>query len=277
MVKSNGADNIPSTPPTSTNQLRLWQLLVPQLALMLCFLSPWFVTQHTLGFTRLSKSKSERCDYCVESFLICDVQIWSHRLPLLNTPERQCVDAKQAVLFDLGILALLPLTTIPGFLCRWHTDFIGTGQRWRPKTVLWLSGLLAVIACAAVHLVCMLLHQWTSGLYEEVNLLLVAVRRQAYRNPAAVVLFLVAGPVLEELFFRAGVQRLLCRYTTHRLAISVSALIFAVHHSRSPFHIAFTFFAGLWLATVYERTGKLYVPVVSHVIGNVTAAIILLR
>ena len=260
--------------PTGTNHLRLWQLLVPQIALVLCFLSPWIVTQQTTGFAALSKS--ERRSYCLQSFLICNVEVWEQRIPLGNTPERQLVHDKQSLFLDIGILALVPLTIIVGRLCHWHTDFIRTADRWRPDRVLWLSGVLAVIACASVQVICLLAHQWNLRLFEHLNQLLVGLREQNSHSPAAVGLFLVGAPIIEELFFRAGVQRLLYRFTTRRIAILGSSLAFALCHWLSPWHSVFTFFAGLWLATIYDRTGKLYVPIVSHVIGNVIAAVMLL-
>ncbi|MEY4969726.1 MAG: hypothetical protein RLZZ261_1497 [Bacteroidota bacterium] len=82
----------------------------------------------------------------------------------------------------------------------------------------------------------------------------------------AVVVFVLIAAVGEELFFRGALQRML-RPRWGRNAVFVSALLFAGFHF-DLLHVPFLVTAGLLLAWLYERSGRLWVPVGAHVLHN---------
>lgn len=85
---------------------------------------------------------------------------------------------------------------------------------------------------------------------------------------AGILLVALAGPVVEELFFRGGVLRVLLR-TCRRpwVAIVVSGLIFGIIHM-NPVQVAFASVAGILLGWLYWRTRSLIPCMVVHVLNN---------
>jgi len=70
----------------------------------------------------------------------------------------------------------------------------------------------------------------------------------------------------EELFFRGALQRML-RPRWGRGSVLASGLLFAGFHF-DLLHLPFLLTAGLLLAWLYERSGRLWVPLGAHVIHN---------
>lgn len=85
---------------------------------------------------------------------------------------------------------------------------------------------------------------------------------------AGILLVALAGPVVEELFFRGGVLRVLLR-TCRRpwVAIVVSGLVFGLIHM-NPAQVVFASFAGILLGWLYWRTRSLIPCMVVHVLNN---------
>ena len=75
----------------------------------------------------------------------------------------------------------------------------------------------------------------------------------------------------EELFFRGIIYRYLRKFNS-KVAIIGSALIFGLIHMNLTQGI-FAFFAGILLATAYERTGSLLVPIMMHMLNNSLAVL----
>ena len=82
----------------------------------------------------------------------------------------------------------------------------------------------------------------------------------------AVLVFVLIAAVGEELFFRGALQRML-RPGWGRNSVLASALLFAGFHF-DLLHLPFLVTAGLLLAWLYERSGRLWVPVGAHVLHN---------
>lgn len=82
----------------------------------------------------------------------------------------------------------------------------------------------------------------------------------------AILVFVVIAAVGEELFFRGALQRML-RPRWGRNSVLLSALLFSGFHF-DVLHIPFLLTAGLLLAWLYERSGRLWVPVGAHVLHN---------
>lgn len=85
---------------------------------------------------------------------------------------------------------------------------------------------------------------------------------------AGILLVAFVGPVVEELFFRGGILRVLLR-TCRRpwVAIVVSGLVFGLIHM-NPAQVVFASFAGILLGWLYWRTRSLIPCMVVHVLNN---------
>ena len=85
---------------------------------------------------------------------------------------------------------------------------------------------------------------------------------------AGILLVALVGPVVEELFFRGGILRVLLR-TCRRpwVAIVVSGLIFGIVHM-NPAQVVFASLAGMLLGWLYWRTRSLIPCMVVHVLNN---------
>ncbi len=82
----------------------------------------------------------------------------------------------------------------------------------------------------------------------------------------AVLVFVVIAGVGEELFFRGALQRML-RPRWGWYSVIASAVLFAGVHF-DVLHLPFLITAGLLLAWLFERSGRLWVPVGAHVLHN---------
>lgn len=95
----------------------------------------------------------------------------------------------------------------------------------------------------------------------------------AARVAAGVVpLFMLANAVLtplaEEVLFRGVLLNWLCRFVSPTAAILLGALAFAVCHISYGLGVAFIFAYGAILGWARLRTGKLYAPMLLHVLIN---------
>jgi hypothetical protein len=82
-----------------------------------------------------------------------------------------------------------------------------------------------------------------------------------------VMVFVVIAAVGEELFFRGALQRMLRVRLAPWLSVVASAALFAGFHF-DLIHAPFLVVAGLSLAWLYERSGRLWVPLGAHVLHN---------
>lgn len=80
----------------------------------------------------------------------------------------------------------------------------------------------------------------------------------------------VAGPLLEELFFRGVILRRLLLTGTTKRAILISSFLFAVAHL-NPWQAASAFLGGLFLGWVYYRTRSLALCIAGHALNNATS------
>lgn len=90
-------------------------------------------------------------------------------------------------------------------------------------------------------------------------------------NGLGLLSLVILGPIMEEVFHRGIVTRLLLRKYCPWKAIAVSGLIFAiVHLNPAQFVPAFT--SGMFYAWLYYRTRSLWPGIVLHVLNNGFAA-----
>lgn len=88
----------------------------------------------------------------------------------------------------------------------------------------------------------------------------------------------IAPAIFEELFFRAGVQRLLIARDRHCpiRAILVTALIFSLIHFSLPGLLA-RFAMGFIFGYLYYRTGRLSLPILMHLLNNLVSLLMLIH
>ena len=82
------------------------------------------------------------------------------------------------------------------------------------------------------------------------------------------------APVCEELVFRGAILRSLLQWTSrHWLAISISALLFALVHA-NPAQMPHAFLAGILLGWLYYRTDSIVYGIVFHWVNNSIAYVL---
>ena len=104
--------------------------------------------------------------------------------------------------------------------------------------------------------------------------------------------YLVAVPIGEELLFRGWIYKIYETIAgqkpmtaTNPLAVSIwmSAFCFSLWHSQNIvvegwafglFQIFYTFFVGLWLGLLRERSGGLLGPVAAHILLNIFGSLL---
>ncbi len=87
-----------------------------------------------------------------------------------------------------------------------------------------------------------------------------------------ILLYCIATPVGEELLFRGLIYKLLRKELSIPLAVLISAALFGLYHGNIvQFIYAFTM--GIFFALLYEWSGSLIIPVLSHAANNVLAVI----
>ena len=91
-----------------------------------------------------------------------------------------------------------------------------------------------------------------------------------------VVLAVVVAPICEEFVFRGYIYATLKRFSCRYLAIFISALLFSIVHT-SIWALIPLFIVGVGLAIIYEKSGSLWAPILTHALFNGlnTAALIL--
>lgn len=96
-------------------------------------------------------------------------------------------------------------------------------------------------------------------------------------TPAGLLLVCLAGPLLEELVFRAGIQFHLMRKGLHPLlSATVAATTFAAVHGNLAQGIP-AFLMGCLFGLVYARCGHVWLCLAAHVLNNCVAAFLLLH
>lgn len=80
----------------------------------------------------------------------------------------------------------------------------------------------------------------------------------------------ILGPFIEELIFRGLVYRRARDYFGFVPAVLISAALFALIHGNMQQGV-FAFFAGIFLALLYEHYGTIAAPVIFHVFNNLYA------
>lgn len=108
--------------------------------------------------------------------------------------------------------------------------------------------------------------------------------RQLAEEPATTPFLVIGaglvGPIAEELFFRGMLFTALRRHLDLWPAAGISGLLFAVVHIQTSLEgyivvVALIFPLGILLGWLYERTGSLVVPMVTHAVYNIIQVLLL--
>ena len=83
------------------------------------------------------------------------------------------------------------------------------------------------------------------------------------------------APMIEELVFRAGLFRFVRARLSRGLALSISAIVFALLHGNLVAVVPLFAF-GLILALAYEQTGCISVPIIAHALFNLHTILLLM-
>jgi uncharacterized protein len=86
----------------------------------------------------------------------------------------------------------------------------------------------------------------------------------------------VAAPVAEEYVFRAGLFRFVRGRIPRWIAFSVPALLFTSLHFSLPAVLSLFFF-GVVQSFVYERTGRIAIPIIAHALYNLHTTVFVLN
>jgi membrane protease YdiL (CAAX protease family) len=145
-----------------------------------------------------------------------------------------------------------------------------SSRRWLYDTLRGVVGYLAVLPVwFALWLVteCLFhalnLQSRTHVVLENINVFPPAWKALAVLSVVGV------GPLAEEVFFRGLVQSMVRRYTARPWpAILIGSTFFAVVHFNQPQAIPSLFALAVALGYNYERTGRLFSPILIHAIFN---------
>ena len=82
----------------------------------------------------------------------------------------------------------------------------------------------------------------------------------------------IGAPVVEELLFRGVLFEEINRVTSKKMTIFLTAFIFGIYHF-NIIQTPNTFFMGLVLAYLYEKTKSIKAPMIVHATNNIMATI----
>ena len=86
----------------------------------------------------------------------------------------------------------------------------------------------------------------------------------------------IAAPIAEEYVFRAGLFRFLRGRIPRWIACVAPALLFTSLHFSLPAVLSLFFF-GLVQSVVYERTGRIAIPIIAHAVYNLHTTLFVLN
>lgn len=143
---------------------------------------------------------------------------------------------------------------------RWHGRWGGELPRVASgKAILIIAGVLTFLTFA-----CWLFKGMNPDSVEGLSKEFSGARNFGWRMAATILLI----PVIEELVFRATLQRLLVRRFSVPLAVLVQALCFGAVHLATPMHVLIGVFGGLSFGTTYAATNRLSLTIATHCASN---------
>lgn len=250
--------------------------LLGLVAVGLCLLAAWVVRRiaRPAKFTlRTSPGRPNALN--PGHILVVMLLLWGASGLLNFSLRRTALDSPQRdILGSLGVQAVwLAASLVVGaaaFAWGLRRGMGLTGRRWI------LDSLRGVWAFLAVYPLCFgllllsegLLNRWGLRIDEHKALRMVT---QVTRPWLAVLVFstVVVAPLTEEVFFRGLLQSMLRRYTGRPwVAILAASAVFAILHDPYYYSIPPLLALGVAIGYNYERTGRLWAPVLIHALFN---------
>ena len=149
--------------------------------------------------------------------------------------------------------------------------FRKTGWLWIRRAIFWGLGLMVIRAFLAQGLL---------GLFPFLNFGTEMLQQTLVTNNATLfsqIIIVGLGalviPVGEELFFRGFIFRWMRNRLSFRMAVLMSALVFAAFHL-IPIQAIMAFPLGVLNAWMYERSHSLWPPIVLHITNNLFTLVI---
>jgi len=218
--------------------------------------------------TQQEKRRSEKL--CLAIFLALYALVFIFRIP------RMIFEAETIILIQVSMYALLGISG--AFLFR-HTIIAGF-QEWKItplKNILWLLGAY-IGGMIAVQIA--LLPAYLMGIdapQNDANALVVA---RILGFPLSILIIGLAGPVVEELIYRAFLIKK--RKIPLWVCVVLSSGLFALVHLQGFYLTGFIgvlphFAAALIYGIVYAKTGNITLPLILHIMNNTFAVILLSR
>lgn len=194
---------------------------------------------------------------------------WGEKLIFLDETGR-LVATGNGTAFMSGISVLIAGIVVWKFFAK--AD-IGKAQK---ELVLKHSRLKKPVAYVAMALGMLGLTLGINYLYDMLGIMEIsdaytraAQQQYAAALPVGIIVVGLLSPLVEELIFRGVLYNRLRTFMKGGSAILVSALCFGVYH-QNIVQGTYAFFMGCAIAFFYERFGHFYIPVIAHVISNVT-------
>ncbi|MFA6960222.1 MAG: CPBP family intramembrane glutamic endopeptidase [Opitutaceae bacterium] len=136
--------------------------------------------------------------------------------------------------------------------------------------------LIAIPLIGAISFVSKVLVEWLGFAVDEQEMIgMFRNFDEPVRLIFMTVLAAVVAPVTEELVFRAGFFRYLRTRTTRGFALVLPAFIFAWLHGNVAAFLPL-FALGVFFAMAYERTGRIFVPIIAHALFNLHTILLVL-
>jgi len=147
-------------------------------------------------------------------------------------------------------------------------------RHWIFDTTRSVLGFLAVSPVYGLAMLCTYLMQEFLPGKARPHDMLAALREMDFGGKTLIaVSAIILAPLLEEVLFRGLLQSMLRRYVKPWPAILLTSILFvAVHHE--PQNMPALFILSLVLGYNYERTGRLFSPILIHAFFNGTMIVL---
>jgi len=145
-----------------------------------------------------------------------------------------------------------------------------SGRRWLYDTARAILGYLAVLPiCVGLNLAMLSLFRML-GIEPEFHPVLEGMASFSIEwKIVSVCSTVVLAPLAEEVFFRGLIQSMIRRYLRSPwVAVAGASAVFAAFHVSQPQAIPSLFALSVALGYNYERTGRLYAPILIHALFN---------
>ncbi len=173
-----------------------------------------------------------------------------------------------------NLLIYLPMLVRYATLPRWQKPALAPG-----KGILYIFGALFTIYLITIILeLCGLFRvlQERTGAPEIQDVLEILLHGDTYTRVCLIISAVIIAPICEECCFRGFLYNILKRYSGAFAATLATGLVFSAVHTALLQFVPLAVF-GWVMCYVYERTRRLWIPIVIHMIFNaVSTAVVLL-